>query len=323
MERFAITTDLWSKEHCPFPFFGEELQGETFYKVYNDGGHHVAVPVFCSAVKSSEKNREKDDLATHFNVWYADSLLLGLQGKAMVEHIITGISTEFPAVVDLDEYVYDHIERKEKNYHKRVKRFRRKAYLNRWNFFVTFTFDDEKHTAESFRRKLKRCLSNLHTRRGWKYMGVFEQAPETGRLHFHGLIYVPEGEMVGEITERRDYSTVRHDMITTHPNSFFEKRFGRCDFEEIDEMEMRKGNTLKYLLKYIGKTGERIVYSRGIPSEICLRIAADDIAANMFDYVQKYVLFDDVVNWERDIMRYRRRVQISIFDYLHTRRRVV
>ena len=64
--------------------------------------------------------------------------------------------------------------------------------MNRWNYFVTFTYDPKKHTAESFNKKLRKCLSNLHTRRGWKYMGVFEEGFENGTLHFQALLYVPK-----------------------------------------------------------------------------------------------------------------------------------
>ena len=99
-------------------------------------------------------------------------------------------------------------------------------------------------------------------------MGVFERAPETGRLHFHGLLYIPDGEFIGKLTEKTEYSTAKHKMVTIHENDFFQDRFGRNDFEELSEMEMKHGQTLNYLLKYIGKTDERIVYSRGIPTEI-------------------------------------------------------
>lgn len=75
-------------------------------------------------------------------------------------------------------------------------------------------------------------------------------------------------------------------MQVSHPNSFFEEAFGRNDFEELNDMEMRSGNAVSYLLKYISKTGERIVYSRGIRSEICMKLPAREIATHMFDYVQ-------------------------------------
>ena len=217
---------------------------------------------------------------------------------------------------DLNEYIADKIKRKLNNLLHRKKRFRRKANLNRWNYFVTFTYDDTKHTAESFKKKLRKCLSNLHTRRGWKYMGVFEEAPETGRLHFHGLIYVPAGEMLGTLTEKQDYSTAKHEIQTRNENSFFAESFGINDFCEVSIDEMKNGKRTEYILKYIGKTNERICYSRGIPTEICRVIDGDDIITEMRDFVTKYILFDDVVDWERDIMRYRYCKQMSITDLL-------
>ncbi len=220
-----------------------------------------------------------------------------------------------PDYENLDKCIADKIERKQHNLYVRKKRFRRKANLNRWNYFVTFTYDDGKHDADSFRAKLRKCLSNLHTRRGWRYMGVFERAPETGRLHFHGLLYVPLGEMIGTITEKTDYSTAQGKMQMTHENDFFQKAFGRNDFEELNEMELKHGQTLNYLLKYIGKTGERIVYSRGIPTEIYRKLNDDEIVTEMQDFGTKYILFDNVISWERDIMHFKYK-QVSMIDLI-------
>lgn len=77
-------------------------------------------------------------------------------------------------------------------------------------------------------------------------MGVFERAPETGRLHFHALLYVLDGEMIGTITEKQDYSTKQHKMQTTHENDFFAERFGRNDFAELSAGELQHGNTIGY-----------------------------------------------------------------------------
>lgn len=236
--------------------------------------------------------------------------------KPMTDFIRAGILKLYPDKDDIDEYITDKIKRKYNNLLHRKKRFRRKANLNRWNYFVTFTYDDTKQTAESFKKKLRKCLSNLHTRRGWKYMGVFEQAPETGRLHFHGLIYVPAGQMLGIITEKQDYSTAKHEIQTRNENSFFEEAFGRNDFCEVSTAEMKNGKRTEYILKYIGKTNERICYSRGIPTEICRKIDDNDIITEMQDFVTKYILFDDIIDWERDIMRYRYCKQMSITDLL-------
>ena len=210
---------------------------------------------------------------------------------------------------DLDKYVAEKIEKQQRNVFARKKRFRRKGYLNEWTHFVTLTYDDEKQTAETFKKKLRKCLSNLHTRRGWNYMGVFEEAPETGRLHFHGVFYIPKGEMVGNLIEKKDYSTKQGKIQTRSENDFFAAGFGRNDFEEITMDELRHGKTLEYILKYIEKTGERVVYSRGIPTQVCKVLPAREIVGKMQDFMTKYVLFDDSIDWKRDVVRFKERLR--------------
>ena len=220
----------------------------------------------------------------------------GLSGEAQKEYILGVLQDTFGNIEDWDTFVEKEFDREHRNYRSRAKRFRRKAFLNDWNYFVTFTYDDKKGTEDSFKGKLRRALANLHSRRGWYYMGCFERS-DTGRLHFHGLFYVPPGEMVGELEERSDYSTKQHRMQTAHVNTWFEKRFGRNDFTEICADEVNRGGVLEYVLKYIEKTGERIVYSRGIPTELKREVHYDQCACEFYDFVRKWVLFD---NW-RDI----------------------
>lgn len=73
--------------------------------------------------------------------------------------------------------------------------------------------------------------------------------------------------------------------------------------------EMKRADTLEflrgYILKYIGKTGEKITYSRGIRGGIWKEIAEKDIVCEMRDFVLKYILFDNVIDWERDIMHFK------------------
>lgn len=76
--------------------------------------------------------------------------------KPMTDFIRAGILKLYPDMDKLDEYITDKIKRKLNNLLHRKKRFRRKANLNRWNYFVTFTYDDTKHTAESLKRN---CVS--------------------------------------------------------------------------------------------------------------------------------------------------------------------
>lgn len=317
----ATLTALPDNTPCPFFFFNDNpLPDEAYYKIYNDGGHFIATPVKRSRRAGKRTNYGRDDLDILFDSLYFAAVRDGLKDTKketpMTDYIKAGILKLFDEFNGLDKYIAYKIERKENNYFHRIKRFRRKARLNRWNYFVTITYDDSKHTADMFRAKLRRCLSNLHTRHKWRYMGVFEYAPETGRLHFHALIYVPHGQMIGKITERKDYSTKQGRMQTAYVNDFFEEAFGRNDFKEIGEMELKHTNAIDYITKYISKTGERIVYSRGVPSEICVKVKKSDIVTEMFDFVQKFILFDDVVDWERDVLRYTKRKQITFTDII-------
>lgn len=273
------------------PFF-EDLPQVAEYKVYNDGGHYIATMV---SHKENNKQRtsSKDE---YFDNIYEDACLQELKGKALIQYILAEYSKDFEVTEKLKLYVEEKVKAKKHNLYNRIKRFRRKVHLNTWNNFVTITYDDKLHTPASFKSKLKKCLSNLHTRRGWKYAGVFEKAPKTGRLHFHCLMYIPENEMVGQIEEVQDYSTAQHKMQITHSNSFFAKTFGRNDFVQISQQDIKNGNVAEYLIKYIAKTNEKLIYSRGIPTELEISINRDDIVVPFVDYITiKYILFNDAI----------------------------
>ncbi|MGN0960925.1 MAG: hypothetical protein ACI4PF_01850, partial [Christensenellales bacterium] len=162
-------------------------------------------------------------------------------------------------------FVNTNFERKQRNLICRRVRMCRKANLANFNYFCTFTYDDQLHTEETFKKKLQSCFKMMCHRKGWKYMGVWERAPNTNRLHFHGLFNIPKGKMIGELIQVEDYDTKAHRMQTSFQSTYFNERFGRSDFKEIDENERRLGNALAYLMKYIEKTGEKIVYSKGLP----------------------------------------------------------
>ena len=132
-------------------------------------------------------------------------------------------------------------------------------------------------------------------------MGVFEYGEANGAVHFHALIYVPEGEMIGELVKKREYSTKRGEQRIRYGNTFFDDSFGISDFQEVNPVLLKRGGTSRYLVKYITKTGERLVYSRGIPAEICKELSDNDIVGTYFDFVMKYVLWDDVLDWEKDV----------------------
>ena len=290
------------------------LPEKVVCKIYNDGGHYVGVPYFENKRKHVVRVTCENDVQRElFESCYAKAICDGLSKEETISFLKDNLYHMFADDCSLNDFIDGELKRKARNFIARKKRFRRKAYLNRWNYFITITYSDEKHTEDEFRLKLRKCLCNLHTRRKWRYMGVFERAPETGRLHFHAILYVPDGEMIGCINEKNDYSTKTHKMQKTCENDFFAKKFGRNDFSILSEKELKNGDTIAYLLKYIQKTGEKITYSRGVPSTICKEIESEDIACEMRDFVLKYVLFDDVVTWENDVMHFVPK-QISFAD---------
>ena len=195
-------------------------------------------------------------------------------------------------------FVMNNFERKQRNLICRRIRMTRKANLANFNYFCTFTYDDNKHTEQSFKKGLKTCLRNLCYRKSWRYMGVWERAPQTNRLHFHGLFNIPENSLSGGVIEVRDYDTKAHKMRTTFQSEFFNNKFGRSDFEPIDENERRLGNALAYLMKYIEKTGEKIVYSKGLPQYFISDIMDDDIVCTIGQEDKKLLLFDDFKCWD-------------------------
>ena len=285
------------------PYYGNDCPfKDKLYRIYSDGSHYIAREALHVKVPRRAE-RIKTEIDEIFELMYSYGMKCEMSDKELREFIKTNLEDCFSDFPDLDKYVSENVGRMNRNTWQREKRFRRKAYLNRWNYFVTFTYNGKKHTEETFRKKLRKCLSNLHTRRGWNFMGVWERGEETDRLHFHCILYVPAGQMVGKITCKKEYSKRLGKVKETFSNDFFERKFGRNDFEELNIMEMKNGSAVAYILKYLRKTGERIVYSRGIPTEISKTLDDRVFAAEITDdYVPKFVIFDNVIKWDRDIL---------------------
>ena len=124
-------------------------------------------------------------------------------------------------------------------------------------------------------------------------MGVWERGGKSGRLHFHALTYIPKEDLDGKLTERREYDFKSRDMKITNSHKLFEKRFGRNDFKEIPNVRAM-GEAIAYLMKYLEKTGEKIVYSRGLSQYIVSDILDEDIVCTIGHDDDKLLLFDDL-----------------------------
>ena len=56
------------------------------------------------------------------------------------------------------------------------------------------------------------------------------------------------------------------------------------DFQEVNPILLKRGGTSRYFLKYITKSGEKALYSKGLPSEIVRELSDNDIVDYKFTF---------------------------------------
>ena len=193
-------------------------------------------------------------------------------------------------------YVETNTWRKTRNLIARRVRMVRKINLQTFNYFVTLTYSDELHTEESFKAGVESCLRNFCNRRGWKYVGVWERSPKKKRLHFHGIFYIPDGTMPGTMLDVEDYNFNTRKRQITHQNTYFNERFGRSDFEDLDKDNV--GSAVAYIVKYIEKSGEKLVYSGKLPQFFLSDVMDEDIVCPFGMEDKKLLLYDDFGCWD-------------------------
>ena len=190
-----------------------------------------------------------------------------------------------------------NLRRKRNNLIARRIRMTRKANLQDFTHFVTFTYSDALHTEQSFKKGLGTCLRHYADRKGWKCMGVWERSPEKQRLHFHGIFYIPEGTMPGQMMDVNDFNFKSGRRKITHQNTYFNEHFGRSDFEKI-ENDYDLQYAMNYLIKYIEKSGERIVYYGDLPQYFVSDVMEDDIICPYGEDGRKFILADSFGCWD-------------------------
>lgn len=230
------------------------------------------------------------EIKDYFNELYLESFYFSK--KEQRAYIFSKLRPYFDGLHNLSNFVDYNLKRKKRNLISKKVRLMRKALLQQWTYFATFTYDSNKLHEEEFKRKLRTCLSHLSHRNGWKYIGVWEYSPQFNRLHFHCLLYVPEGKMVGDFKEVEDYSFKRRKRYKSIQNTFFNERFGRSDFSSVSSSK-DVSREVSYMLKYLSKSGEKIVYSRGLPEFILADIDKDDVLSSYGIDDRKILLFDD------------------------------
>lgn len=271
-------------------------------KVYFDGSHYIAIPPENFTSGKRKRRRAKPQQTAiltdgtpptpipkeKFETAYKESQTLPKRERK--KYIKEKLQGEFDDKDELTEFVASNMQRMKINAIKREIRLWRKIYTQgEWRYFVTFTFDSEKLNETQFKKKLQNTLKHAVSRNGWKYIGVWERSPEKQRLHFHGIFHIPQ--MIGEIIEVKDYSTKQHKMQTTFQNTHFLKEFGRNDFKPI-EIPNDVTQTVIYLLKYIKKSGERLIYGGKLPTYFKSDILDDDVVCPYGVDDKKLLLFD-------------------------------
>ena len=269
-------------------------------KVYNDGSHYIAIPKVKQSWKK-RKNKVKQSVKEteqkqSFEKAYSENK--DKPKKEKIENINKELKEKFESEEQLKKFVSENIERKKRNLIERRKRLYRKANLQEWSYFCTFTYDEKKLNEQEFKIKFSNCLKKLSYRKEWKYIGVWERSPVNKRLHFHGIFYTPT--MIGKFIEKKDYSTKNHKMQITYQNTYFLERFGRNDFEEINPYTLAQSIT--YITKYIEKSGERIVYSKNLPTYFISDIIDDDIVCTIGQEDRKLLLFDNFKCWDEGVL---------------------
>ena len=261
-------------------------------------GENVANEVACEDAETLSQNSKRQEPRRMtrkgvFEELYAATAKMRAEDRR--RHIVREMRRHFKTENECEEYVGRNLERKKRNMICRKVRLWRKINQQPFNFFVTFTYSDALHTEESFCKTLKTCLQHFSSRKGWRYIGVWERSPEKKRLHFHGIFHIPDGALPGNNVEVRDYDTRAKEMRITLQNDFFGKKFGRNDFKPVQAEDLP--HAVKYLTKYIEKTGEKLVYSRGLYQYFVTDVMDDDIICLYGLEDRKFILADDFGCW--------------------------
>ena len=95
-----------------------------------------------------------------------------------------------------------------------------------------------------------------------------------------------------------EYATEK--ATVTHQNTYFNEKFGRSDFEPLDIQNI--GSAIAYIVKYLEKTGEKIVYSKGLPQYFVSDVMDEDVVCPFGLEDKKLLLYDDFLCWDEGVL---------------------
>ena len=111
--------------------------------VYFDGSHYIGIPQPIKKLKKKKiVKKVEDDKKQEFEKVYKENL--NKTKKEKKEILENELSKSFESEKQAKEYVERNLERKKRNSIIRRTRLARKVNLQDWNYFCTFTYDDNK-----------------------------------------------------------------------------------------------------------------------------------------------------------------------------------
>ena len=154
-------------------------------KIYNDGSHYIAIPqtdnptkrkksptkTVCAGTELQTSTNKTEKTATEiltpkerFEKIYRENN--GKRKAEKIEILTEELKQDFKTEEQTREFIEKNIERLQRNKIVRKTRLARKINLNEWNWFCTFTYSNEKHTEDSFRKGLSDVLKRMVHRKG-------------------------------------------------------------------------------------------------------------------------------------------------------------
>lgn len=133
-------------------------------KVYFDGSHYIGIPKDnyphgkgCKKQSKVIPTPEQTERKAKFETAYKESR--SLPKRERKKYITEKLKTEFETAEQAKKYTAQNLDRKRNNAAKRNTRLWRKIYTQRqWDYFITFTFDDKKHTEQNLAIALSRYI---------------------------------------------------------------------------------------------------------------------------------------------------------------------
>lgn len=152
------------------------------------------------------------------------------------------------------------------------------GYNNPWTHFITLTIDDKKSDINNPNKLIKRILRQFNNYQqrfdnDFKYILIPELGAKTGRLHFHGLVYLTNLSRLKFLFYDDDFG------VPVYRDDWFYKNIGANQFTKI---KYQSEAIIRYIVKYMNKDKLRVFdrcyyCSKGLKkSEYIIKPVADD-----------------------------------------------